>query len=228
MKNKIYILLTALLLVFAAVFVLRFVVGGDEDTWICEDGAWVKHGQPVSAPPSTGCGQKKLIGGDEDEHGCLIAAGYSWCGEKTKCLREWEEPCTQEKAFTVLSKLKKDSDLSFSGIGNTSFKWFLLEESEVKNQPSEKEIQGKIVSVEDVNNNESSNIDNFFKKNNFLIDPNNLADGTFISKTGYKKENMVCLITKIVVGYDPSNSEKMPDPLGPININVECSEIIEE
>lgn len=36
---------------------------------------------------------QQLIGGDTDEHGCLIAAGYSWCEAKQKCLRIWEEPC---------------------------------------------------------------------------------------------------------------------------------------
>jgi hypothetical protein len=37
--------------------------------------------------------QNKIIGGDKDEHGCLIAAGYSWCQAKQKCLRVWEESC---------------------------------------------------------------------------------------------------------------------------------------
>lgn len=37
----------------------------------------------------------QLIGGDQDEHGCLIAAGYSWCESKQKCLRTWEEECVQ-------------------------------------------------------------------------------------------------------------------------------------
>jgi len=35
----------------------------------------------------------QLIGGDKDEHGCLTAAGYSWCEDKEKCLRTWEEEC---------------------------------------------------------------------------------------------------------------------------------------
>lgn len=34
-----------------------------------------------------------LIGGQTDAHGCLIAAGYSWCDAKQKCLRPWEEAC---------------------------------------------------------------------------------------------------------------------------------------
>jgi hypothetical protein len=33
------------------------------------------------------------IGGDKDAHGCLPAAGYTWCEQKQKCLREWEEKC---------------------------------------------------------------------------------------------------------------------------------------
>ena len=35
----------------------------------------------------------QLIGGDKDEGGCLVGAGYSWCQAKNKCLRIWEELC---------------------------------------------------------------------------------------------------------------------------------------
>jgi len=34
-----------------------------------------------------------LVGADKDEHGCIGSAGYSWCEEKQKCLRSWEETC---------------------------------------------------------------------------------------------------------------------------------------
>ena len=33
------------------------------------------------------------IGGETDEHGCLIGAGYQWCESKQKCIRIWEEDC---------------------------------------------------------------------------------------------------------------------------------------
>ena len=33
------------------------------------------------------------IGGERDEHGCLLMAGYTWCEAKQKCLRVWEEGC---------------------------------------------------------------------------------------------------------------------------------------
>ncbi|VVB98714.1 Uncharacterised protein [uncultured archaeon] len=37
------------------------------------------------------------IGGDKDSHGCLIAAGYSWCEAKSKCIRQWEESCEAQR-----------------------------------------------------------------------------------------------------------------------------------
>lgn len=47
-----------------------------------------------------------IIGGDTDEHGCLIAAGYSWCEAKEECLRQWEDPCeavfTHEQAYAYV------------------------------------------------------------------------------------------------------------------------------
>ncbi|OGY42508.1 MAG: hypothetical protein A2Y82_04030 [Candidatus Buchananbacteria bacterium RBG_13_36_9] len=45
-----------------------------------------------------------LIGGQTDEGGCLIGAGYSWCEPKQKCLRIWEEKCyeNEEAALTQL------------------------------------------------------------------------------------------------------------------------------
>lgn len=53
MINKKLILLLAFLLIF--VFILRFVLGGAEDTWICSQGQWVKHGQPNSPKPTSIC-----------------------------------------------------------------------------------------------------------------------------------------------------------------------------
>ena len=37
-----------------------------------------------------GSGDDQLIGGDRDEYGCLISAGYSWNEEEQQCVREWE------------------------------------------------------------------------------------------------------------------------------------------
>lgn len=35
----------------------RFLFGGDEDSWICSNGDWVKHGNPRDPMPQVGCGE---------------------------------------------------------------------------------------------------------------------------------------------------------------------------
>jgi len=51
MKKKIIILLFVIALGIFAFF--RF----QEDTWLCVDGEWVKHGNPSAPMPETGCGE---------------------------------------------------------------------------------------------------------------------------------------------------------------------------
>ncbi len=37
--------------------------------------------------------QEQPIGGETDEHGCMLMAGYTWCEARQKCLRTWVEEC---------------------------------------------------------------------------------------------------------------------------------------
>lgn len=85
-------LFLAALIVLVAAFIVRFVFGGPEDSWVCQNNQWIKHGNPNSPMPASGCGET-IVGGDRDEHGCIGSAGYSWCAAKSKCLRSWEESC---------------------------------------------------------------------------------------------------------------------------------------
>ncbi len=57
MKRTIIILFLILLFVLGVVFVLRFLAG-DEDTWICNNGQWVKHGNPSAPMPLSDCEEK--------------------------------------------------------------------------------------------------------------------------------------------------------------------------
>lgn len=94
-------ILLALILLITTFLFIRFFLGGNEDDWICVDNRWVKHGNPKAPIPTGVCGEnsqdKKIIGGDKDEYGCYITAGYSWCEEKQKCLRPWEEECPSKE-----------------------------------------------------------------------------------------------------------------------------------
>lgn len=58
MRNKIFIVGAVLVLIFVAIVAIRFFLGGDEDTWICQNGVWVKHGNPSQPMPETGCGEQ--------------------------------------------------------------------------------------------------------------------------------------------------------------------------
>jgi hypothetical protein len=55
-NKKIKIIILILVLFFAAIVLV--VLRGDEDDWICADGAWQKHGHPSAAMPTSGCGEK--------------------------------------------------------------------------------------------------------------------------------------------------------------------------
>jgi hypothetical protein len=57
MKKIIYIII-GLAVIAVLVLTMRFVFGGPEDNWICQDGVWIKHGNPSFPEPASGCGNK--------------------------------------------------------------------------------------------------------------------------------------------------------------------------
>jgi len=46
----------------------------------------------------SGCTSEQPIGGERDEHGCLVAAGYSWDEDIQACTRDWELDENQQRA----------------------------------------------------------------------------------------------------------------------------------
>src|SRR3989344_3308914 len=78
-------------IIFALIFFLRFVIGGNEDSWICnEKGDWIKHGNPAYPSPVIPCSGTKPLGKTKEE--CLAQGGvwekqgpepYETCDRKT-------------------------------------------------------------------------------------------------------------------------------------------------
>ena len=64
---------------------------------LCENGK-CKNSNNSSCEFDYDCNNNSdtLVGNDSDSHGCKGSAGYSWCEEKKKCLRVWEENCSDE------------------------------------------------------------------------------------------------------------------------------------
>ena len=53
MKNRVLIILAALLMIAMFIIFLRLI--GGEDYWMCVNGKWEKHGNPSSAMPTEIC-----------------------------------------------------------------------------------------------------------------------------------------------------------------------------
>jgi hypothetical protein len=51
----------------------------------------------VRKTPVRADAEPRPIGGDRDAHGCLPAAGYSWCARENSCVRPWE--LAKDKGF---------------------------------------------------------------------------------------------------------------------------------
>jgi hypothetical protein len=93
MKKTPLIILTALVTVLVLALVVCVVLlvrksspAAEKNTSaLTQNQNYTENGENAENP--------RLIGGQKDEHGCLIAAGYSWCESKQKCLRAWEEDC---------------------------------------------------------------------------------------------------------------------------------------
>lgn len=54
MKKIIYVILIVIVVIGVVIFGIRFLSG--EDNWICDNGEWVKHGNPDAAKPTEPCG----------------------------------------------------------------------------------------------------------------------------------------------------------------------------
>jgi hypothetical protein len=63
-KNALIIVAAVLLVAFLAILGVRFFSG--EDNWVCQNGQWIKHGNPSAATPKTGCGEAKTENNADD------------------------------------------------------------------------------------------------------------------------------------------------------------------
>jgi hypothetical protein len=54
--KKMFLILIGFITVVILILIVRFVLGGPEDNWICQKGIWVKHGNPSTPAPTTPCG----------------------------------------------------------------------------------------------------------------------------------------------------------------------------
>jgi hypothetical protein len=61
---------------------LRFLIGGPEDSWICSNGQWVKHGNPSAAKPISGCGEQNNQNATSTQNSDPANSTYTIDGKK--------------------------------------------------------------------------------------------------------------------------------------------------
>ncbi|MCL4339030.1 GerMN domain-containing protein [Patescibacteria group bacterium] len=77
--SSVFLFLLVLIMLGAGLILsLRFLTGGDEDTWICQNGTWIKHGNPSRPMPSENCIQEdsSVVVSDSPEK--AVNNFYSW------------------------------------------------------------------------------------------------------------------------------------------------------
>ena len=75
MKKLIALVIVVVILALGALMAVRFISG--EDTWICQNGQWVKHGEPSKPKPASVCGEIVGFNGiiKEVDYEKLVSAG---------------------------------------------------------------------------------------------------------------------------------------------------------
>ena len=85
-------------LVIVVIFVIVLAIrlfSGDEDTWLCQNGQWVKHGNPSKLMPTQTCGSKANTG--------LANPASVYCGEHGGKLKIKKDISGNESGICVFS-----------------------------------------------------------------------------------------------------------------------------
>ncbi len=117
-------LLIVIAVILVGLLVIRFNLGGDEDTWICQNGQWVKHGNPSAARPEEGCGAKAKVVEETKEK----------LGDISKCVSQNGSEMTYVDAIQIAKTMCTNGSLKEEHICNdyTGTWWIDFAPSEPK------------------------------------------------------------------------------------------------
>jgi len=151
--------------------------------------------------------EEQIIGGDKDEEGCLIAAGYSWCESNQKCIRPWEEGC-QENIEELFGRIKSETKINFSNSEETELKWQVEDEEGIKILT----LKALMISADEVKDEDFKKIKPLMENNEFEDDKYNGMGSFFGEHYSYRKDNfsLVCTTSGIFSDFDPDNEKYEP------------------
>ena len=91
-------ILIAVLVTIICLGIIRFVIGGDEDDWICENGDWVRHGNPSAPMPLSNC-ESEIETSISPSLKCSSPGGKTMELEEAKAISK--EKCTDGELQTA-------------------------------------------------------------------------------------------------------------------------------
>ena len=138
---------------------------------------------PITSPDTN------IVGDDKDEHSCIGSAGYSWCGEKDKCLRVFEELCP-DVITSLIAELKTETDISLTKVGDLQLTWNVRE----GNNFASEAIPDISYKNSDVTFSNYQKIEKFMKSK-YRVDINNEADGVTGGLRGYTDSYVACQLS---------------------------------
>ncbi len=74
--------ITIITLVFTVILFLRFTIGGPEDNWLCQNGQWIKHGNPSAEKPTSGCVEQNYQNATSSQNSDPANSVYTIDGKK--------------------------------------------------------------------------------------------------------------------------------------------------
>lgn len=163
----------------------------------------------------------QLIGGDQDEHGCLLAAGYSWCAAKQKCLRPWEEACA-DYVDNFFQDMASATGIVFSEPSDTDLAWQVESEEGVE----ELTLAGSMIGADNVADEQFQLIKDFFIQEMFKLDGFNARGGIMGEFGAYRQDglSLVCTLTGMFSDLNPDDSEYEPQTTDK-NVEIICASL---
>jgi len=196
--------------------------GSDKDVYVCGENINV-----VSMVPGAGATYYKA---DGTELQCPVVAPDSMSEECKQLLLDddCEEICKgvfpseqDGESSDILKELEQETGIDFSEIQPLEFKWVVAVDPKVK----EVDIEGKGFGVRGIPAEQELKVTEFLTNNGFKKDLYNMADGTVAGLTGYKKDQIVCVVAAGASGYKEATGQWVPPDWDKIDMDIKCGKL---
>lgn len=163
--------------------------------------------------------EEENIGGEEDEHGCMLMAGYSWCEAEQKCLRPWEEGC-EDYITQLFEAVETETNIDFSEPVDVVLTWQVESETAVESLT----LDALMISADTVVDQDFQKIKNLIENDGFEDDAYN-GRGSFVGESrAYRKDNfsLVCVLSGILSDFDLDEPRYEPQTTDR-DVNIICA-----